>query len=35
VSGDSLIAQAHDAEAVSDITTSPAAEPAVTKKAKA
>jgi ATP-dependent Clp protease protease subunit len=37
VSGDSLIAQAHDAEAVSDITTSPrpAVEPAVAKKARA
>jgi ATP-dependent Clp protease protease subunit len=35
VSGDSLIAQAHDAEAVSDIATSPAAEPAAPKKARA
>ena len=37
VSGDSLIAQAHDAEAVSEIATSPAspvAEPAVAKKAR-
>jgi ATP-dependent Clp protease, protease subunit len=35
VSGDSLIAQAHDAEAVADISTSPAVEPAVAKKARA
>jgi ATP-dependent Clp protease protease subunit len=39
VSGDSLIAQAHDAEAVSDITSSstaaPAAEPAAAKKGRA
>jgi ATP-dependent protease ClpP protease subunit len=35
VSGDSLIAQAHDAEAVSEISTSPAVEPAVAKKARA
>jgi ATP-dependent Clp protease protease subunit len=35
VSGDSLIAQAHDAEAVSDIAASPAPEPAVAKKVRA